>query len=367
MLKKPDNYYMNLALNLAMQSNPSPNPRVGAVLVNRWGKIIGKGFHRRAGLEHAEVEAINDARRKFHKIKGSTMYVTLEPCNHYGLTPPCTEAIIREGIKKIVIAMRDPNQMVDGGGMNKLRISGISVKIGVLEKEAKKLNETWLKRTMTGKPFVIVKTAMSLDGKIATKTGDSKWISCEESRKYSHWLRNSVDSIMVGIGTVLKDDPELTVRHIEGKDPLRIIIDSKLNVPLNAKVLNDNNVIIITTNKYNKKKKKELEKKNIKIIIAETKKGKVDLKSAMDELSKLKIGSVLVEGGSELNASALNEGIVDKLIVFIALKIIGGRTAKTLVGGEGISKIKDCLNLKDLSVRRIGTSIVVTTYTNKTF
>jgi len=333
---------MALAIKLAKKSNPSPNPRVGAVIV-KGNEILSTGYHKKAGEPHAEIVAL----RKLNSAKGSTLYVTLEPCSHYGKTPPCVDAIIESGVKRVVFAMRDPNPKVNGE--KKLRKAGVEVDYGVLESNAASINRVFLKN-MKGMPFVAVKMAMSLDGKTATKTGDSKWISGEKSREFVQKLRNEYDAVMVGIGTVLKDNPRLTCRLKKGKNPLKIIVDSKLRVPLKSKVLNGK-VTIATSEGCNKKKRKELEKLGVIIIICG--KNKVNLKKLMKIIYGKGITSVLIEGGSELNASAIKEKIVDKFYFFVSPKIIGGKKAKTPVDGGGISKITDSLKLK-MNARKIG-------------
>ena len=364
MKKEVHKRYMQLALELAKKAEgkTSPNPLVGAVIVKN-GKIIGKGFHEKAGKPHAEINAINSVKDK-RQLKGSTLYVNLEPCCHYGKTGPCTDEIIKSGIKEVYIAMLDPNPMNNGKGLAKLKKAGIKVNLGLMEKEARKLNEFFIKFITTKKPFVMMKTAMSLDGKIATKTGHSKWISCRESREHVHKLRNIVDAIIVGINTILKDDPRLTTRlNIkEGNNPLRIVLDSTLKIPLKARVLDNNNVMIATTSRCSKKKKKILEKKGIKVVIVKSKNKKVDLNELMKKLALMGVTSVMIEGGSEVNASALEAGIVDKIIYFIAPIIIGGKNAKTAVGGRGIKYLNETIKLREIKVKKIGSDMMVEGY-----
>jgi diaminohydroxyphosphoribosylaminopyrimidine deaminase/5-amino-6-(5-phosphoribosylamino)uracil reductase len=360
--------YMKRAIGLAKKGigNTNPNPLVGAIIVKD-DRIIGEGYHEFYGGPHAEINAFKNATED---VKGATMYVTLEPCSHYGKTPPCAQEIAKRGISKVVIGMTDPNPIVAGEGIKILKDNGIEVIVGVLEDEVKRLNEIFIKYITTKIPFCIMKTAMTLDGKIATVTGDSKWISNEMSRKHVHLLRHRVSAIMVGIGTVVNDDPMLTTR-LEGahsKDPARIIVDTEARIPLDAKVLNlksDEKTIIATTERANKDKIKALEEKGALVILTPLKNGKVDLKYLMKTLGEKGIDSVLLEGGSTLNYSALNEGIVDKVITFISPKIIGGNDAKTPVGGEGKEFVKDAFFLKDIEVLRFDTDIMIEGYLRK--
>lgn len=360
--------YMQRALELAKKGigYTHPNPLVGALIVKN-KKIIGEGYHKVYGDSHAEINAFNNAAED---VTGATMYVTLEPCSHYGKTPPCAYAIVEKGIKKVVIAMKDPNPLVSGKGIEILKNNGIEVITGVLEKEAKKLNEIFIKYITTKHPFCILKTAMTLDGKIATNIGDSKWISNESSRKLVHKLRHQVSGIMVGIGTVLADDPFLTTRlkKINGINPTRIIVDTYGRIPLNANVLKDcekAKTILATTKLSEAKKLKEIEKRGAKIIITPLKDRKVDLTFLMEALGKQKIDSILLEGGATLNYSALKENIVDKLISFIAPKMVGGINAKTPIGGEGISYMKDAILLKDMKVSTIEDDLMIEGYVRK--
>ena len=298
------------------------------------------------------------------------MYVTLEPCSHFGKTPPCVKTIIDKRIKKVVIAMKDPNPLVAGRGIKILEERGIKVVTGVLEDKAKKLNEVFIKFITTGLPFCVLKTAATLDGKIAAYTGDSRWITNEESRQYVHKLRHKYSSIMVGIGTVLADDPLLTTRlkNISGKNPVRIIVDTKGNIPLNAKVLKcrkDTKTIIATTEYANKEKLENIKKTGAEVIVTPPKNNKVDLLYLTKILGEKNIDSILLEGGSNLNYSALQEGIVDKVISFIAPKIIGGNLSKTPVGGKGIPCIKDAILLKNIEICKFEDDIMIESYIRK--
>ncbi|MCW4025104.1 MAG: bifunctional diaminohydroxyphosphoribosylaminopyrimidine deaminase/5-amino-6-(5-phosphoribosylamino)uracil reductase RibD [Candidatus Bathyarchaeota archaeon] len=347
-----DEDFMKLALELAGEANPSPNPKVGAVIVKD-GKIIATGYHKKAGMPHAEIDALK--KLKNGDAKGATLYVTLEPCSHYGKTPPCTKAIINAGIKRVIAAMQDPNPLVHG--LEELRANGVTAEVGLMETEAKELNEAFVKFIETGLPFVTIKAAMSLDGKIACVDGDSKWVTSSATRHKARILRAEYDAILVGINTVLKDNPRLTARTRGHKDPLRVVIDSKLKVPIDAKVFADSNVLVATSEKHDQKKIKILEQMGIHVLIVG--KERVDLKVMMQKLAALKITSILIEGGGEVNASALRAGIVDRLLFFVAPKIIGGLDAPGPVGGEGVKKMVKTLKLQNISCRTIGSDLQI--------
>jgi diaminohydroxyphosphoribosylaminopyrimidine deaminase/5-amino-6-(5-phosphoribosylamino)uracil reductase len=357
------NHFMQQAMLLAAKARgrTSPNPMVGAVIV-KGRRIIGKGYHKKAGTDHAEIIAIKKAGKR---VKGSTLYVNLEPCCHREKrTPPCTDAIIRAGIKKVVVAMVDPNPMVSGKGIEKLRASGIMVDHGIMEIEAKRLNEAYIKFITTKKPFVILKIAQSIDGKIATANGESKWITCERARHYVHKLRNEVDAVLVGAGTVMKDNPLLTCRIKGGKNPYRIIVDSALKIPLNANVLrlNDGKTIIATTQNSNHNKIKKIISLGHHVIITKNKDGKVDLKALIKNLGRLDITSIMVEGGSSINASALQNHIVDKILLFIAPKIIGGVDSVPSIGGFSPSSLRKITKIKNIKIRKIGEDTIIEGY-----
>ncbi len=335
--------YMAIAIALAGKAEgmTSPNPIVGAVIVKN-GRIVGRGYHKRAGLPHAETKALRQAGAK---AKGATLYVTLEPCDHFGRTPPCTAAIIKSGIKRVVIAMRDPNPANNGNGIKKLNSHGIRTKVGLLAKDAMAMNRPYIKFITKKIPFVTVKVAQSLDGKIATKTGDSKWISSGDSRRYVHELRRIADAVMVGANTVRRDDPLLLSRS-RGKQPVRVIVSGRSSLPSGAKVYSDS---------YKSP-----------VIIArpcERCGGKVDLNKLLKALAKKDITNILVEGGGELIADLVKNNLVDRFLVFIAPKIIGGRDAKTAVEGNGIEEIKDALRLKNISVKKFKEDILIEAYT----
>jgi diaminohydroxyphosphoribosylaminopyrimidine deaminase/5-amino-6-(5-phosphoribosylamino)uracil reductase len=368
MEQQEDLKYMKRALELAKKGEgfTNPNPLVGAVIVKD-GRIIGVGYHEVYGSHHAEVNAFLNATED---VTDATMYVTLEPCSHYGKTPPCANKIVEKGIKKVIIALKDPNPQVSGRGINILRDNGIEVITGVMEEESRKLNEIFIKYITTKLPFCILKTAMTLDGKIASRTGDSKWITNEESREYVHHLRHKVSAIMVGIGTVMEDNPYLTTRleELSGKDPVRIIVDTHGRIPLEANVLNlksNARTIIAATKLAPIEKLKMLEDKGAEVIITPLQNNRVDLNYLMKALGEEKIDSVLIEGGSELNYSAIEAGIIDKVNIFIAPKIIGGNQAKTTVGGIGIELMKDAVMLESIDIKRFGDDIMIEGYVRK--
>ncbi len=352
-----DEYYIKRTLRLAVraQGMTSPNPLVGAVLVKN-GRILSEDFHRKAGTPHAEAIAIAKAGGK---ISGSTLYINLEPCCHTEKrTPPCTKAIIRAGIKKVIIAMKDPNPQVSGMGIAEMKRAGIEVRTGLLEDRAQKLNEAYIKYITTGKPFVTLKIAMTLDGKIATPEGESKWITGEKARKQVHRLRSSADAVLTAIGTVKADNPHLTARFRGSKNPVRIVIDPNLEIPLHANILKVPPETIMVTRSTGDKAD-HLEKAGIKIIRF---KEKLDLQWLMEGLGKLQITSVLIEGGSSLNAHALEDGIVDKVMLFIAPKIIGGKDSYPAVGGKTFRRLEEAYRLKDISIRKIGDDFFIEGY-----
>ena len=365
-MMKPESelQFMHEAIALARKGSfrVSPNPKVGCVLVKK-GKIISRGSHQHFGGLHAEINALREAGVR---AKGSTMYINLEPCRHYGKTPPCTEAIIEAGVKEVVVGMVDPNPLVNGKGLKELKAKGIRIKLGVLKEECAKLNEPYIKYITQGLPFIILKSAMSLDGKIATPSGDSKWISSEASRKYVKTLRSQVDAILVGIDTVLQDNPGLLSSHSE-KRPIRVILDSHLRIPLDARVLNSRAPTIVVTQKgVDKKRIGNLEARGVEVLqIPKWKKHPrrgLDLKFLMKKLAKRGVASILIEGGGKVNASALEMGLVDKVIFFIAPKIIGGENAITPVEGKGIDRIGEAIKLKNTKIKRFGEDILFEGY-----
>lgn len=363
-----DKHYMKIALELAAKAlgRTSPNPMVGAVLVKD-GKIIGRGYHARAGAPHAEIMAIRDAG---DKAEGATLYVTLEPCCHFGRTGPCTEAIIEAGIKRVVVAVTDPNPLVAGKGIKRLREAGLEVVTGVMEEDSRKLNEVFNKYITTKLPFVVAKVAMSLDGKIATRTGKSQWITGPAARELTHRLRNRYDAILVGIGTVLADNPSLTVRlpGEKGCDPARIVLDSYARTPPKCKMLTQNSpapTYIIVSEAASPGRIRELEEAGANVVRLESSRQGINLHSLLRWLGKNEITSLLVEGGAGIHGSFFSEGLVDKVVWFIAPKIIGGGEAPGPVGGRGIENLQDALQLRDMEVSRCGEDILIEGYVMK--
>jgi len=361
-----DQDYMKLALELAERGRGKtrPNPMVGAVIVKN-SRIVATGYHRKAGRPHAEAIALASAGPK---AKGATLYVNLEPCCHTDKrTPPCTKAIIASGIKRVVAAMKDPNPKVTGRGIRELIRAGIKVQTGVLRSEAGHLNEVFARWITTGGPFVTMKVAASLDGKIASATGESRWISGKKSRAYVHQLRSEADAVMVGIGTVLADDPRLTARLAgkKGYDPVRIVVDSRLRIPLESKILHlqsSAGTVLATTKLASDERIREIEKAGAEVLVIEDTNGRVNLAALMKELGRMDITNLLLEGGPELNASMLCEGLVDKAIFLIAPKIIGGQNAKSAVGGQIARPLSEAFNLTDLLASRLGEDLLIQAY-----
>jgi diaminohydroxyphosphoribosylaminopyrimidine deaminase/5-amino-6-(5-phosphoribosylamino)uracil reductase len=358
-LSSSDEKYMRQALRLARKGlgKTSPNPMVGAVIVKE-GRIIGQGYHGYFGGDHAEIDALKSAAED---VSGATMYVTLEPCRHWGKTPPCTDAIIKNGIGKVDIGMLDPFPEMRGKSVEILTQHGIETGVGILEKECRSLNEAYLKYITTGLPFVTVKFAQTLDGRIATAQGSSRWISSPESLKLAHKLRAQHDAIMVGVGTVLADNPELTVRLVRGRNPTRIILDSKLRVPLDAKVLKNQEAartLVATTPAADKAKLAALRRMGIEVLtMPPDAQGQVDLGKLLKTLAQRQISSLMVEGGAETITSFLRLNLADKIIAIIAPKIMG--TGTDAVGELNITDISKALKLSFKRVYRSGEDIVV--------
>jgi len=353
---------MKLALELAEKARgcTSPNPLVGCVIVSPEGEIVGRGYHHKAGQPHAEINAMADAG---DKVKGATAYVTLEPCSHYGRTGPCCEALIKAGIKKVVAAADDPNPKVAGRGFARLREAGVEVVRGVLAKEAYRQNEVFMHWMTTGRPFVVMKYAMTLDGKIATASGDSQWISNEKSRTYAHYLRSIYDAILVGKNTVLNDDPSLTVRLVEGKNPLRIVLDSKCQLPLDRKVFRDGaaDTLVVTGPKADKEKAAALAKlPRVKVLTVPETDGHLDLGTLLDTLGNQEITSVLVEGGSKVHGAFLDQKLVDRVYAFVAPCLIGGRDNLTAVGGEGAEAMDKRVTLSEVQIKTFDSDVLIT-------
>ncbi|RKY57306.1 MAG: bifunctional diaminohydroxyphosphoribosylaminopyrimidine deaminase/5-amino-6-(5-phosphoribosylamino)uracil reductase RibD [Candidatus Latescibacterota bacterium] len=348
-----DRKFMKLALRLARKGLGSthPNPMVGALVV-RDGKVVGRGWHRRPGEPHAEVVALREAG---DSARGATMYVTLEPCVHYGRTPPCVDRILEAGVSRVICATVDPNPLVDGRGIGKLRDAGVEVEVGVLEDEAKELNRAYFKYITTGRPFVTLKWAQTLDGRIATSSGDSRWITGEGARKHAHRLRAEADAVVVGVGTVLADDPQLTVRLTKGRDPLRVVLDSELRTPPTAKVLSGGRAVLATTERASPERRKVLEEAGAEVWVLPERDGRVDLEALLAKLAGEGRISVLVEGGREVLTSFLRRGMCDRIVIFLAPKLLG--EGIDALGDLGIDRISDALSLRILRTRRFGEDI----------
>ncbi len=362
-MNKKDIQYMQRAIEMASRARgrTSPNPMVGAVIVKD-GQIIGEGYHQKAGTPHAEIHALQSAGPE---ASGATLYVSLEPCCHHGRTPPCTEAVIKAGIKRVVIAVLDPNPKVAGKGLEILQQAGMETEVGVMQEAAVQLNEVFFKYIQSRMPFVALKTAMTLDGKIAAYTGDSRWITGADARNYVHHLRNTYDAILVGIGTVLADNPQLNTRLDEekGRDPIRIIIDSNLELPIDsiiARSSKEQPTIVFCGTNSDEKKAQQLAPLGVDIIKLDLEEGKVPLPEVMSILAGREITSILVEGGSEINASFINKGLVDKLYWFIAPKVVGGRGAPSPVGGDGCKFMNDAIQLSISEVQSFERDILIT-------
>ncbi|MFE4710975.1 MULTISPECIES: bifunctional diaminohydroxyphosphoribosylaminopyrimidine deaminase/5-amino-6-(5-phosphoribosylamino)uracil reductase RibD [unclassified Paenibacillus] len=355
-----DEFYMSLALDMAerAQGQTGINPVVGCVVVKD-GAMIGLGTHLQRGTGHAEVHALNMAAGK---AAGSTAYVTLEPCSHYGITPPCSQRLIDEGVARVVVACEDPNPQVAGRGVQMLRDHGIEVEVGLLRERALRLNEKFIKYILTKQPFVTLKSASTLDGNLATKTGDSKWISGEAAREIVHTMRHRHQGIMVGVNTVIADNPSLTTRMaVPGFNPVRIIIDSALRIPLDAAVVSDGlaPTIIVTTGSADAAKKAVLQAAGVQIVVCGTG-PRVDLSAAMVALGEMEIGSILLEGGGTLNGAMLESGLVDRVVLFFAPKIVGGGAeAKGTFVFPGVEKMAEAITLEGLEVEVLGDNVCI--------
>lgn len=360
-----DEKYMRLAMQLAGNAigRTSPNPLVGAVIVKD-NRVVGCGWHRKAGTPHAEVHALNQAGEL---AQGADVYVTLEPCAHYGKTPPCAKALVEAKVKNVYGGLLDVNPKVAGKGFKILEDAGIHVEYGFLQDELRKQNEVFFKWIEHKKPFVVLKAAMTLDGKIATATGQSKWITNETSRAYGYKLRDIYDGIMVGINTVIEDNPMLTARVDGGKNPIRIVVDSSLKIDINANVVQDKSAktIIATTDKADKDKILKLQAQDVDVIVVDKDENdKVDIEKLLDILGQQNIGqqnicSILVEGGATLSGSFVAKKLVDKVYFFIAPKIVGGKEAKTPVAGTGILNLQEALALKDIQIEKLEEDILI--------
>lgn len=355
-----DEKYMRLAMQLAGNAigRTSPNPLVGAVIVKD-NRVVGCGWHRKAGTPHAEVHALNQAGEL---AQGADVYVTLEPCAHYGKTQPCAKALVEAKVKNVYGGLLDVNPKVAGKGFKILEDAGIHVEYGFLQDELRKQNEVFFKWIEHKKPFVVLKAAMTLDGKIATATGQSKWITNETSRAYGYKLRDIYDGIMVGINTVIEDNPMLTARVDGGKNPIRIVVDSSLKIDINANVVQDKSAktIIATTDKADKDKILKLQAQDVDVIVVDKDKNdKVDIEKLLDILGQQNICSILVEGGATLSGSFVAKKLVDKVDFFIAPKIVGGKEAKTPVAGTGILNLQEALALKDIQIEKLEEDILI--------
>lgn len=364
---KTDHDYMKLALQLAASAkgNTNPNPLVGAVIVKD-GVIVGTGLHRKAGEPHAEVHAVQMAGEH---AKGATIYVTLEPCSHYGKTPPCAKLVKESGVSRVVVATEDPNPEVAGRGIQLLRDAGIEVEVGVLQQEAQKLNERFIHNMLTERPFVVTKFAMTLDGKIATYNGQSQWITAEEARADVHELRHEVDGILVGVQTVLNDNPKLTTRleNKTGRNPVRVVLDSTLKTPLHSHITDTSEArtIIVTAESASEEKIQSFEKQGVEVIrvpIAET---GLSIEATLKALYKNGITHLLVEGGGNVNASFLRSGFIDQYIVYVAPKVLGGENSITPFTGADVESIDLASQLEFDEVTQIGQDLRIIAYPKK--
>lgn len=352
---------MRRAIELARKAEgrTSPNPAVGALIVKQ-GKVLAEGFHKKAGGPHAEIEAL---KKLGNKAKGATLVVTLEPCCHVGKTPPCTDAIISAGIKEVVIGARDPNPQVRGRGIRKLKSAGLKVESGILKEESRDLIKYFSKFIQSGKPYVILKSAVSLDGKIATSIGESQWITGPISRKRVHQVRARVDAILVGAQTAIKDNPRLTARPTPQSEcyPMRVLMDPNLRVPLSANVFYNakKERVAVVTRPGHGARKKSLEKKGVEVIEIPEKRGTIPFREVLENLGKMNIVSLLVEGGGETSSRILKDGEVDQVMWFLAPILIGGRNAVSGLGGEGAKKLKDAWRLKKIRVEKVGRDILI--------
>ena len=359
--------HMKLALRLAAKGAGwvSPNPMVGAVLVQE-GRVVGRGFHRRAGAAHAEVAALEQAGAA---ARGADLYVTLEPCNHQGRTPPCTEAILAAGVARVIIATPDPNPQVAGAGAQLLQSRGVTVEVGLLAEEARSLNQAWFHWLESGRPWVIAKAACSLDGKIATAGGQSQWLTGEPARAFGHRLRHQVDAILVGIETVLNDDPQLTTRlPRRAKDPVRIVLDSTLRIPLASRVLHLESPAptwVACTAVAPAQKIRALKELGAEVLVFRGQSrdsGRVPLSDLMRLLGQQQVQSLLVEGGAEVLGGFFDQRLVNQFYFFFAPKILGGRSAPGVLGGEGIVQLQDAPQARELVIRRLGADLLIKGY-----
>ncbi len=366
-----DQKWMLEALALASKGkgNVSPNPLVGCVIVSKKGEKIGQGYHKKFGAAHAEVNAVNSVKNE-EALKGATVYITLEPCSHHGKTPPCAELLAKLPIAKVVVAMKDPNPKVNGSGLRILKNAGIETEVGILEKEAEQLNEFFIHHQTVGRPFITLKFAQTIDGFLAAADGDSKWISGKQSRKKVHQWRSEYDAVLVGRTTTMADNPSLTVRHIKGRQPKRVIIDGPFELPRTLNVFSDKHedkTIILTWNKEASKDEADPMLKMLsqnyfrgEILQVSKSDGHVDLRQAFKLLGEKSISSILVEGGQQLSSTLIKQSLVDKLCVFISPKLLGAGTRSVL--NIGINNMNEIANLKDVSWEQIGDDMLMTGY-----
>ncbi len=361
--------FMKQALKLGARGRgtTSPNPMVGAVVVAR-GRVVGSGYHKRAGGPHAEIVALRQARSR---SRHATLYITLEPCCHTGKrTPPCVPAILDSGVRRVVVAMRDPNPLVAGRGIQRLKRAGIVVDVGCLNREAAKLNEAYSHWMQTGRPFVTLKAAMTLDGQLATAAGESQWITGAAARAHVHRLRSRVDAIAVGVNTVLRDDPRLTVRDAAGnpraraaRPPVRVVVDSRLRIPVSARVLQGLEhapTVVVTTKRANPRRMERLKKMGAVVLMLPPKGARVSLRRCLQALGNMEITTLLVEGGGELNAGFLREGLVNRVSLYMAPMLLGGRNATGLLGGLSPARLADAVAVSDMRLRFLGQDVLLT-------
>jgi len=363
----PHLHFMTLALRLAAKGRrkTSPNPMVGAVVVKN-GRIVGRGYHHGPGQPHAEILALSQAGPR---AKGATLYVTLEPCCHLlKRTPPCVPAVIQSGVRQVVVAMADPNMMVKGRGIAAMRRAGIIVTTGIAQEKAGELNRAYLHWATTGRPYVILKAGMTLDGKVATAKGESRWITGPLARQDAHRLRSQVDAVIVGVGTILHDDPTLTARlsdrplKLAPRQPLRVVLDSWLRTPSTARVCAKQDrakTLIVTTSRASHSRRHSVERAGVEVLSVSAKNGRVSFPALLNILGKRGITSLLIEGGSIVNASALGEKLVNHVVLYLAPTLMGGQDAKAVIGDRGPKRLAQMLRLRHVSVRRIGNDLVV--------
>ena len=357
-----DTAFMAQALRLASKGRgfTSPNPMVGAVVVAK-GRIVGRGYHPRVGGPHAEVVALRQAGRR---SRGATLYLSLEPCSHTDKrTPPCVPLILRSGVRRIVVAMRDPNPKVSGRGLRALKKAGLDVQLGSLGEEAEQLNAAYCQWQRIGRPLVTLKAGMTMDGKIATAGGESQWITGSEARRHAHRLRSQMDAVMVGIGTVREDDPRLTARLARTvRQPLRVVVDSRASIPLRAKVLSPAlraGTLVAVTDRAPAHRIARLRRLGVNVLKLKAANGRVPLGPLLKTLGRLAVTTVLIEGGSELNAAAVRAGFVDRVVLYVAPRLLGGQDAKAVIGGRSPIRIGQALPLIDVTVRRLGSDLLI--------